>query len=242
MKDWFKNWFDSPYYELLYQDRDMNEARNFIELLSQNFGIHENYKILDIACGSGRHCAALNNTKAEIIGIDLSERNICLAKSLENERIHFYQHDMRHVFCINYFDIVLNLFTSFGYFERDVENRKTARSISLNLKKSGLLILDYFNSSMCIENLKLSEFYKVGEIEFEIIRSHQNRSIVKDIIVKDHGAIFQFQERVKLYTLKELQELFSQFNLHLIAHYGDYELSEYNSSNSERLICIFQKI
>lgn len=242
MKDWFRNWFDSPYYEILYKDRDENEARNFMNLLSSQFNIHKDHKILDLACGTGRHCIALSNTQAEITGIDLSERNIWLAKSLENERIHFYQHDMRQVFRINYFDFVLNLFTSFGYFDKEMDNIKTARSISLNLKKSGLLILDYFNSSFCLEKLKSSEYHKIGEIEFEIKRSHQDQLIVKDILVKDQGSMFRFQERVKLYSLKELTDLFAQFNLQLMSHFGDYSLNKYDDNSSERLICIFKKV
>ena len=84
-------------------------------------------RILDIACGRGRHSIYLNKKGYDVIGIDLSESNIRHAKDFENEHLHFFVHDMRHLFYINYFDIAFNLFTSFGYFETRKEHVKALK-------------------------------------------------------------------------------------------------------------------
>lgn len=241
MKDWYKDWFDSPYYDLLYNDRDESEAREFISYIATRFNIKERHKILDIPCGNGRHCLALSNTGAEITGIDLSFRNIKQAKSLENERLNFFIHDMRNVYRINYFDFVLNLFTSFGYFDTAKENLNAARSISLNLKPGGIFLLDYFNPDPCVSKLIQEEDIFFNNVRFIIKRTQIADSIVKDIHVMDGRNEYDFQERVKLYRLQDLKIIFQNFGLEFMDVFGDYKLKSFEPERSERMIVLFKK-
>ena len=118
---WFAHWFDSPYYHLLYKNRDNEEAQVFINKLVSHFKIPKKSKILDIACGKGRHATYFNKKGMDVMGVDLSHNSINSAKKAENATLKFAVHDMRKVFQKNRFDIVTNLFTSFGYFEKDEE-------------------------------------------------------------------------------------------------------------------------
>src|SRR3989344_5362829 len=120
--EWFECWFDSPYYHVLYKNRDFTEAELFIDNLVQLIKPSKSNRILDLACGKGRHAIYLNKKGFDVTGIDLSEKSIECAKISGNETLHFYTHDMRKLFRSNYFDIVLNLFTSFGYFEQERED------------------------------------------------------------------------------------------------------------------------
>ena len=115
-KDWFESWFDSPYYHLLYSNRDEREADLFIKNLINYINPSTKSKILDLACGKGRHSKVLADLGFDVTGIDLSENSIVSAKKMENESLHFYTHDMRFPFRANYFDYTFNFFTSFGYF------------------------------------------------------------------------------------------------------------------------------
>ena len=101
---WYKDWFNSKYYHLLYKNRDHNEAALFLDNISNEFK-NKNAKILDVACGKGRHAKYLNNLGFDVTGIDLSVNSIKYAKEYENQKLKFHQHDMRNIFDENNFDI-----------------------------------------------------------------------------------------------------------------------------------------
>jgi len=96
-KTWFKDWFNSHYYHLLYQHRDDQEALDFIEKLVAHLQPAPGSKMLDVACGKGRHSKALAEMGFDVTGIDLSDESISEAKLNESDSLHFYQHDMRHI-------------------------------------------------------------------------------------------------------------------------------------------------
>ena len=117
-KSWYEEWFDSPYYHLLYQDRDEDEAQLFIHALAHKLRIPPEAKILDAACGKGRHSKTLAKYGFRVTGIDLSANNIAAARKYEcANALHFevWRYAARF-YRENEFDYVLNLFSSFGYF------------------------------------------------------------------------------------------------------------------------------
>jgi SAM-dependent methyltransferase len=123
MSEWFGTWFDSDYYHLLYKDRDYTEAENFVEKLAIHLKPNTADLILDLACGKGRHSIHLNALGFDVEGSDYSTNSIKYAKQFENKRLKFYEHDMRLSFPRKY-DFILNLFTSFGYFDTETEHIK----------------------------------------------------------------------------------------------------------------------
>src|SRR5690606_34846729 len=99
----------------LYQNRDEEEAAIFIEKLIAVTELKKGAKILDLACGKGRHSIQLNKLGFNVIGIDLSVNSIARAKKYENETLRFAVQDMREAIAGEKFDAIFNLFTSFGY-------------------------------------------------------------------------------------------------------------------------------
>src|SRR5215471_8928653 len=122
---WYESWFDSPYYHHLYEHHDTDEASNEVEQIVEKLGIQPPSTILDVACGRGRHAIELSRKGFDVTGIDLSWKNILHAQHFEDDHLSFFVHDMREVFYVNFFDVVLNLFTSFGYFEAEKDNLKS---------------------------------------------------------------------------------------------------------------------
>jgi 2-polyprenyl-3-methyl-5-hydroxy-6-metoxy-1,4-benzoquinol methylase len=114
---WFKDWFNSPYYHQLYFNRDEQEAAAFIDKLIDYLKPLPGSTMLDVACGKGRHSIQLANNGFDVTGIDLSDDSINEALQSETAQLHFYRHDMRLPFWINYFNYAFNFFTSFGYFK-----------------------------------------------------------------------------------------------------------------------------
>ena len=129
---WYASWFDTPFYHILYKDRDYSEAQEFMKTLTEYLNIPEKGKILDLACGKGRHSVFLNKLGYDVTGADLSKNSISHAKQFENENLNFKVHDM----CLPFgeeFDAVFNLFTSFGYFENEADNLATVSYTHLTL-------------------------------------------------------------------------------------------------------------
>lgn len=239
--NWFASWFDSPHYHTLYKNRDYKEAEFFLKNLTDYLKPKTTDKILDLACGAGRHSIFLNGLGYDVTGVDLSPNSIQTASESRNERLSFDVHDMREVYRENGFDFVLNMFTSFGYFESDEENVKMLKSVEKTLKTDGIFVLDFFNSTKVIRDLVKEESKEIEGVKFDLKRELKDGQIVKHINFRDRSRTFSFQEIVQAINLSDFQSLFSRTGLKIIATFGDYSLNEFDESNSDRLIIIAKK-
>ena len=238
-KHWYASWFDTPFYHILYADRDETEAQSFMDTLTEYLNLPEHAKILDLACGKGRHSMYLNTLGYDVTGVDLSENSIEYAKQFENETLRFQVHDMCEP--INQkFDAVFNLYTSFGYFDKDENNLNTIKAIKEELNDYGFGVIDFMNSDYVIQNLIPEEVKVIKNIKFNIQRYEKDGYIFKDIHFKHKDQEHQFQERVKAFTLNDFESLFEQAEVHLLDVFGDYKLRKFDKNSSERLVMIFK--
>ncbi len=237
--EWYASWFDTPYYHILYKDRDHAEAHQFMDNLTQYLNLPEQGKILDLACGKGRHSIYLNSLGYDVTGVDLSENSIAYAKQYQNEMLHFEVHDMCKPFN-DQFDAVFNLFTSFGYFDKSEDNLNTIKAIRDDLNASGFGVIDFMNVDVVIENLVPEDVKTIGGIDFHQKRYVEDDHIVKEIHFTDDGNDYHFQERVRAKTLADFENLFEQAGVYLLDVFGDYKLRKFHKGTSERLIMIFK--
>ena len=112
-KKWYEEWFDSPYYHILYKNRDADEAIKFINLLVEKLDLKSSSSILDLGCGKGRHSIQLNKHYKNVVGIDLSSKSIKAAKKYESESLSFFKADMRNY--IGFIVFLLWLLKLIGY-------------------------------------------------------------------------------------------------------------------------------
>ena len=240
--NWFENWFSSPYYRVLYQHRDELEAEEFIYSLLKYLQPLAGSKMVDIACGEGRYSKVLAEHGYEVTGIDLSLPSIEKAKGEEDENLHFYVHDMRFPFYINYFDYAFNFFTSFGYFVNERDNQMAAKSFAAGLKKDGILVIDYLNKDQVLANLVAEETLQKGSYTFKINRRLENNKILKDIRFKDaEGHERHYVESVAAFGLSDFVKIFRNAGLQLVGTFGNYKLGAFDALESPRLIMIFKK-
>lgn len=235
---WYSSWFDSPFYHILYKNRDEKEAGGFMKNLSSFLQLPRNAEILDLACGKGRHSRYLNGLGYDVTGVDLSPKSIAFAKQFENETLVFKEHDMSFPYPKK-FDAVFNLFTSFGYFEKEEDNLKTIQAIKSELKPGGIGVIDFLNVPFVAKHLVPSETRSVDGINFTINRSIQDGYIIKDIQFQFQKEHYTFQERVKAITINQFKEYFKKANVTLLDCFGNYQLETYNEETSSRLILIF---
>jgi len=244
MKDeWFSDWFNTSYYHTLYQNRNTEEASAFIHRLLAYLSPPGVARILDLACGSGRHAIELASKGYDVTGIDLSPESIRLAAQSESENLHFYVHDMRDIFRTRYFDYVFNFFTSFGYFDRPAENEQAMRAISSGLVNGGILVIDYLNVVRAIEQLVPHSTAEYDGIQFIMEREADDRFIYKHIQVIDshRNETYQFMERVAVLDYQRFDRLLTDAGLTLLTTFGNYALEPFDVETSERLILVAQR-
>lgn len=238
-KTWFANWFDTPFYHILYKDRDYNEAQLFIDNITEYLNLPENAKVLDLACGRGRHSIYLNKLGYEVTGADLSKNSIAFAKEFENESLKFEVKDMREPF-EQKFDAIFNLFTSFGYFSNDNDNKIALKAIHDSLNEYGFAVLDFMNVHKVLANLVPEEAKIVDGITFEIKRWFADNHIYKNIQFTYENESYDFTEKVKALTLEDFEEMMNEAGIYLLETFGDYKLQRYYKQESDRLIMIFK--
>ncbi|MFL5762428.1 MAG: class I SAM-dependent methyltransferase [Bacteroidia bacterium] len=239
--DWFACWFDTPYYHLLYRNRDHSEAEKFMDNVLALLHPEKKARILDLACGKGRHSIYLAQKGFDVTGIDLSKHSIECAQQSENDHLHFYVHDMRKLFRTNYFDLVLNLFTSFGYFENERDNNAVIHAAVKALKPGGTFVLDFMNSTKVIADLKPEYRVSIEGIDFTIHKRLEKNIIVKEIEFRDKGKDHRYTEKVSAFTMSELEVMFVQNGLKIVDLRGSYQLEEFDAASSDRAILIGRK-
>ena len=237
-KNWYSSWFDTPYYHILYKDRDYDEAGAFMGKLTTFLNLNKDAEILDLACGKGRHSKYLNKLGYRVTGVDLSASSIAYAKKFENDRLFFEVHDMCEPFSRK-FDAIFNLFTSFGYFEKEEDNLRTLKSIKRGLKPNGVGVIDFLNTKYVTDNLIPKEIKTVDGITFDIRRYIDDGYIFKKIEFSHNDKEYSFTERVKALTLTDFKVYFKEAECDLLHCFGDYNLNEFDEEKSERLILIF---
>lgn len=241
--DWFADWFDTDYYHLLYRHRDHREAEAFIDSLLSYLAPPPNSRMLDVACGKGRHAGQLSQAGHYVTGIDLSLNSIREARKQESDRLRFYTHDMRQPFHMGHFDYAFNFFTSFGYFRTERENHKALRNIARSLKPGGLFVIDYLNAAWADRGISDERQLTLDGISFHTRKYREGRFFLKQIRVEDParpGALL-FEERVERITAEHLTDLLTRSGLSLLASFGDYQLHPYEPATSPRMILLARR-
>ena len=240
-KEWFESWFDTTYYHSLYKNRDESEAKLFVSKLVHFLSPKTGSKVLDLACGKGRHSITLNELGMNVLGVDLSQNSILKAKKFENETLKFDVHDMRQTIKNHSFEIIFNLFTSFGYFDEYSDNEKVIKAIHSMLHPKGRLIIDFMNSEKVIQHLVTKESKLEDGITFNITRNYDGNHIFKHIQFEDNNEKFHFTERVQALKFNDFEKLLTDAGFEINESFGDFHLNNFNPQSSDRLIIIATK-
>jgi SAM-dependent methyltransferase len=241
--DWFREWFDSPYYHKLYFERNEEEATAFIHRLLALLSPPPASRMLDVACGRGRHARILADQGYDVTGIDLAPSSIEYARQFRNDHLEFYIHDMRQIFCTNCFDYVFNFFTSFGYFRTQRDNDRVIKMVSLALKKEGLFILDYLNEHCAQQNLIPRSEKLIDGVTYNITRWTDPTHFFKRIVIEDQHLKepLEFTERIARFSLRDFEDMLTRGGLAIRDVFGSYQLEPFDIDHSPRLIIIAHK-
>lgn len=246
MSDWFKEWFDTSFYETLYAHRDAEEASLMAGLIQSVYPPETYSETLDLACGRGRHSFNLSRLGYRVTGIDLSENAIRKANENIPSNIgpppRFFVHDMRRPLNES-FDLIVNLFTSFGYFTSDEENADVLKNIAGMLRENGAFVIDYLNPKQVEANLIPEETHILDDYTVKINRLIKDGMVHKimEFTKDDSSAVQRFTERVKLYELDWFRANLSEAGLKTDQVYGHYNGEHFDESKSPRTIIFGRK-
>ena len=220
---WFEDWFNSPYYHVLYQHRDEKEAEVFITNLLNTLQIPQNAEVLDLPCGKGRHALFLSQHGLDVTGADLAPESIALANKMSYEKLHFVVHDMREIIESKQYDAIFNLFTSFGYFDTFEENAKVLHAAHKMLKDNGIMVIDFMNAAKVVSKLVAEETKILDQVTFEIKRSIANNRINKNIRFKTEDKSYEYQETVAIVKEEDFLAYFDATGFEVVKQYGNYQ-------------------
>jgi len=163
---------------------------------------------------------------------------------MEHDHLHFYQHDMRLPFWVNYFDHAFNFFTSFGYFKTEREHYNAIRTIANAIISRGTIVIDYLNVHYAEDHLVHKQEKVIDNITYDLTKWFDETHFYKKIVIEDESlkAPLEFTEKVAKFTLGDFNDMFAFHHLQIQDVFGDYALNTYDVKNSPRMIMIAKKM
>ena len=244
MSEWFEDWFSTEEYLYVYRHRNNDDAVDLFNLILKNIEIEPGAKVLDLACGAGRHSILFAKNGYDVTSVDLSENLLNVARKSAEElmlNINIIKSDLRLLNLADRFQLIINLFTSFGYFEQDFENEKIIKIVEQQLNENAYFVLDFFNVVHLKKNLIPISYDKIEEAIIRQERTFDQGRIVKKITVIKKNSERSYFESVRAYSKSELSSMILKNGLKIIKIFGDYSGNAFDEDNSSRIIIIAQK-
>ena len=220
MTEWFEEWFGETYLAL-YPHRDDAEAERAVALIMRTIPWQHGWRVLDVACGAGRHARALSDVGARCIGLDLSA--VLLRRARTRAPVPLIRADMRALpVRPGSMDLTVNLFTSFGYFATDAEHAGALAGMAATLRPAGWLVLDFLNADAVRTGLVPDEETHLAGQPVRIRRElTDDGRVVQKRITTAEGRVFT--ERVRLFSREELAGMLEAAGLVVRHCFGDYD-------------------
>lgn len=246
--EWFKKLYTKDFINLC-GFGSVEQTKTEAKFVADVLGLSSDSKLLDLCCGFGRHTFEISNlTNCQIVGLDLSDDYLAIAREKYSaSNIKYVKGDMRDIQIESKFDAVTNLFTSFGFFENDVENEMVIQQANKVLNNGGLFLLDFENRfSFVLNDVLKKEYYwrQLDDNKFCLIYNNYDlineREIFSARIIEDGKEKIKVGYNIRLYSLPELKNMLKRNGFELVEYWGDFDKSEY-SINSRRLITLWRK-
>jgi len=242
--EWYRDWFDQDYLEL-YAHRDQVEADRFVDTIWDRMNVTPGVRVGDFPCGPGRHSRSFALKGAIVTGIDLSPFMVRRARETVaglSPEPRILRADLRALPLVPQFDLVANLFTSFGYFEDEIENETVFGELARVVSPGGRLIIETANREAVVANFNRAEQFTFGSLQVDIRREliESGRRVEKRMRLLKDGRERRIVERVRLYRPEEMESLARTKGLTVLELWGDYEGHPY-TTHSPRMILIAGK-
>ncbi len=241
-RDWYHQSFDELY-PVVYAHRTVAAAEKEALFSIEKTGLTATDRVLDLCCGNGRHMAHLRACAGCVTGLDYSPHLLSNAQTLLGRDVSLVRGDMRALPFEGSFDVVMNYFTSMGYFENDDENLAVVRGVARSLKEGGHFFIDYMCREWVEGNLEPESFRRQEEYEIHETRwidDAKHRINKTTRVLRDGQEVSHSGESVKLYAEDEFIDLLQLGGLAVEQCFGDYSGAALGAGNP-RMIAIGRK-
>ena len=232
---WYENWFGTRYYKLLYRHRDQADARPWVDNILRETGLPQGARVLDLACGRGRHARWFQEAGMQVTGVDLSEESIAEARKAVPGG-HFLVHDIREPVEGRTCDLAVCLFTSIGYFERPEDDQRVVDSVAKVLAAGGWFVLDLMNAARVHMRLVPSEELEIEGVRFRVARTLEDGLVVKRIQVSDGDDEHHYEERVRAIAPEEVRAMMERAGLQVVRQTDGPDPRPFDAVRSERCV------
>jgi len=243
---WFEDWFADQRYLQLYSHRNLAEADQAVELIVRRSRLRPPAQVLDLACGAGRHAVALAARGFGVTAVDLSATLLDAARAnarSHNVQIEFVQRDMRHLDFTGRFDLVAQLFTSFGYFATREEDAQVLHRVRSALRTGGWYALDLIDPAWLHEHIVPENMTWMEGASVLERRTIEGDRVVKRIEIRgDDGNVAHFSEQVRLYEPQEIDTMLRAAALEPVEWMGTYDGQPFDPATSPRMLILCRAV
>lgn len=222
MTEWFEEWFGEDYLRL-YPHRDDADADRAVALICRTVGLQPGWRVLDVACGAGRHARAFMRAGARCFGVDLSATLLRVARQVTDAPL--IRADMRQLpVRPASMDLTVNLFTSFGYFDRDAEHAAALEEMTSTVRPGGWFVIDFLNPAAVRRRLVPEETLDLPGQTVRVTRSvsPDGRYVCKSIRAPEGR---HYMERVRLFEPHQISSMLGAAGVEVRHRFGDYDAS-----------------
>ncbi|MEI6640308.1 MAG: methyltransferase domain-containing protein [Chlorobium sp.] len=247
--NWFEEWFNHPLYLEVYSHRDNNEAeqcvKTILSLSALDLKKTDSLSVLDIACGAGRHALELAKLGYMVTGNDLSPYLLDEARKAAQKcslPLQLSCCDMRLISFESTYNLVVQLFTSFGYFDLKEDDQLVLNKAYHALQYDGWYVLDLINPLHLQRNIVAHSSRIAGEltiIEDRVL--HKERITKRITIIPPRGQSVTFSESVRLYSRQEITAMLQKEGFTLATIVGNYAGDLFVEEESPRMMIFCQK-
>jgi ubiquinone/menaquinone biosynthesis C-methylase UbiE len=234
---WFERAFAAEYLEL-YRHRSPEQGRAQVRQMLAAGILPQGGNVLDLCCGAGRHLWAMREAGLDAAGLDLS-MDLLDAGKLQGYAVRA---DARRIpFAGAQFDVVTNLFSSFGYFEEDGDQLRVLKEVRRVLKPGGRLVLDHMNARVAVRELQAETVDEREALTLVQRRRHDatRHRIIKDVEYTPKGGTpRKWQERVRVFTPAELDALMAAAGLRTRQRFADFDGLRFDENASPRQVIV----
>ena len=238
--EWYADAF-GPLYPAVYAHRTVEAAEPESAFAAQCLHLSEGDRVLDLACGKGRHMVHLLQYTRNVVGLDYSAELLRIARHRVVPGAKLVRADMRAIPFVCCFDAVTSFFTSFGYFDNDAENEAVLHAIGTLLRQGGRFYIDHANKANLVATLVAESTRESGPYTITERRCIEGKRVNKATVVTEDGeTAAEWWESVRLYDPGEFESMLNHAGLVVDAFHGDCT-GEALDSESPRMIVVGHK-
>ncbi|MFL5938178.1 MAG: SAM-dependent methyltransferase [Gaiellaceae bacterium] len=232
--DWFDGYFEEEWLDEIALNIPEERTRKEVDFVLERLELEPRARVLDVACGHGRHSLELARRGFRVTGVDLSPRSIELAREAaasEGLDATFVERDARELDFDAEFDASINLFTSvLGYFDEEAENRRVVEAVARALRPGGSFLVDTINLlslARGFQELHWEDFASgTLMVEHRAFDFERGRSVADWMFVSRDGSRKTIRHSLRVYAPHELIAMFEAAGLDVVGRWGSFDGDE----------------